>query len=164
MAATPPARFDVQPGDDLGRIALAAVINKKAEQADNIGRVDWLYASTNRRSLLNRVFLPPITNTTTSGRLLNDTYCRLSTSRQNITITTLADDAQITVTVYRYSTGAVLGTVTITHASGGATVQTGAITGITATDVFIRTQVRADTTTATWQTITIIEDSLTTLP
>ena len=66
MASTAPTRFDVQPGDDLGRIALAATIDRLDEQGDNISRVDWLYASTNRRALFCRAYLPAITTSSAS--------------------------------------------------------------------------------------------------
>ena len=164
MGSTAPARFDVQPGDDIGRIALAATIDKLDEQGDNIGRVDWLYASTNRRALFCRSYLPAITTTSSTFLDFGRSLARLSTSRENITITTLADDAAIQIKVVSYSTGSLLATATATHASGGATVQTTAITGITTTEIYFLISLKKNTTTATLNTITIIEDSLTTLP
>jgi hypothetical protein len=164
MASTAPTRFDVQPGDDLGRIALAATIDRLDEQGDNISRVDWLYASTNRRALFCRAYLPAITTSSAAFLDFGRSLCRLSTSREDFTITTLADDAKIRVQVYSYSAGTLLATGTATHASGGATVQTTAITGITTTELYLVIGVSKNTTTATLNTITIIEDPLTTLP
>ena len=160
MASVVPTRYTFQASDDTARIAVAAVIDKLDEVADLIERNNFLYAAGNRRAVLERHFLPAITTNSATEIALPDYYSRMSTTRDELEVTTQADDAVIRVQLYTTG-GSTLGSlVTLTHPSGGQTTQTATYTGITQTEILIRVDIKRNSSSATWHSIRLLEDPL----
>ena len=160
MATVVPTRYTFAQADDTSRIAVAGVIDKAGEVGELVERNNFLYAAAGRRTLMERVFVPAVVTSSATPIALPDYYSRLAVGRDELVVSTRADDAVIRVQLYT-TAGAALGTlVTLTHASGGASTQTATYTAITQTEILIRIDIKRNSSSATWHSIRLLEEAL----
>ena len=161
MAGVVPTHYQYDIPGDSTRIALARTIGQDDEIGDLVERPNFLYASSNLRSVFGRYFRPALETTSTTAIALPLYYSRMALTRDEVEV--LTGGSNCTVTVGIYTTGGILiGTAySHTHSGGSFTSNFATYTGITSTEVLIGITIKVPTTgTANLNLVRVLEEPL----